>query len=66
MWDLIVLVPDHCLSFYFAGNKLSGFRQLPTLNKETRFAFTFVKLGSAQRCRRMVQGQKYGILLGKG
>ena len=21
MWDLIVSVPDHCLSFYFAGNK---------------------------------------------
>ena len=21
MWDLIVSVPDHCLSFYFAGIK---------------------------------------------
>ena len=21
MWDLIVSVPDHCLSFYFAGNE---------------------------------------------
>ena len=21
MWDLIVSVPDHCLSSYFAGNK---------------------------------------------
>ena len=21
MWDLIVSVPDHCLSFYFANNK---------------------------------------------
>ena len=20
MWDLIVLVPDHCLSFYFVSN----------------------------------------------
>ena len=20
MWDLIVSVPDHCLSFYFSGN----------------------------------------------
>ena len=28
--------------------------------------FTFVKLGSAQRCRRMIQGQKYGIVVGKG
>ena len=27
MWDLIVSVPDHCLSFYFAvvpGNRLLG------------------------------------------
>ena len=21
MWDLIVSVPDHCLSIYFAGNE---------------------------------------------
>ena len=37
MWDLIVSVPDHCLSFYFvvssAGNKLSGYLLL-TLNKK--------------------------------
>ena len=22
MWDLVVSVPDHCLSFYFTGNSL--------------------------------------------
>ena len=22
MWDLIVSVPDHCLSFYFDGSKM--------------------------------------------
>ena len=22
MWDLIVSVPDHCLSFYFSGERL--------------------------------------------
>ena len=25
MWDLIVSVPDHCLSFYFTGQKLSSY-----------------------------------------
>ena len=24
MWDLIVSVPDHCLSFYFDNNKKSS------------------------------------------
>ena len=24
MWDLIVSVPDHCLSFYFSYNNLRG------------------------------------------
>ena len=24
MWDLIVSVPDHCLSFYFAARSLSA------------------------------------------
>ena len=25
MWDLIVSVPDHCLSFYFLFSKTGGF-----------------------------------------
>ena len=25
MWDLIVSVPDHCLSFYFSFTKISKF-----------------------------------------
>ena len=25
MWDLIVSVPDHCLSFYFDGLRLINF-----------------------------------------
>ena len=29
MWDLIVLIPDHCLSIYF-GNK--AYRVAPTIN----------------------------------
>ena len=24
MWDLIILVPDHCLSFYFTGEMQSS------------------------------------------
>ena len=24
MWDLIVSVPDHCLSFYFTSHKIKG------------------------------------------
>ena len=24
MWDLIVSVPDHCLSFYFIGRDATG------------------------------------------
>ena len=24
MWDLIVSVPDHCLSFYYAGSRWGG------------------------------------------
>ena len=24
MWDMIVSVPDHCLSFYFAAFNISG------------------------------------------
>ena len=27
MGDLIVSVPDHCLSFYFDKNRLGGFRR---------------------------------------
>ena len=30
MWDLIVSVPDHCLSFYFSG----GHRSSKMLGKE--------------------------------
>ena len=30
MWDLIVSVPDHCLSFYFAANDRSDKRFLLT------------------------------------
>ena len=26
MWDLIVLVPDHCLSFYFLREKIMKFK----------------------------------------
>ena len=26
MWDLILSVPDHCLSFYLAGERLVSFR----------------------------------------
>ena len=26
MWDLIVSVPDHCLSFYLKNAQLSNFR----------------------------------------
>ena len=28
MWDLIVSVPDHCLSFYFVGWRVLGARRL--------------------------------------
>ena len=31
MWDLIVSVPDHCLSFYFDAKSVSNL----TLNLET-------------------------------
>ena len=39
MWDLIVSVPDHCLSFYFEESKdkmdsyLSRFEKYATANK---------------------------------
>ena len=33
MWDLIVSVPDHCLSFYFALNTgLGGVRDVVSAN----------------------------------
>ena len=38
----------------------------PSNRQKPVLLFTFVKLGSAQRCRRMIQGQKYGIVVGKG
>ena len=31
MWDLIVSVPDHCLSFYFAENVNSSTSLIPSL-----------------------------------
>ena len=35
MWDLIVSVPDHCLSFYFAREQVLADEQLHTLMTET-------------------------------
>ena len=29
MWDLIVSVPDHCLSFYFSRRPLTGYDTKP-------------------------------------
>ena len=37
MWDLIVSVPDHCLSFYFPTSELNeqgNYRTPSTLSKE--------------------------------
>ena len=31
MWDLIVSVPDHCLSFYFASHKTRNFLSVGTI-----------------------------------
>ena len=31
-WDLIVSVPDHCLSFYFSNETLSIFKDLHLIN----------------------------------
>ena len=38
MWDLIVSVPDHCLSFYFTDPPLSmiRFRQVNCIRKVLR------------------------------
>ena len=34
MWDLIVSVPDHCLSFYFVANLMTN--EKPNLGPQTR------------------------------
>ena len=39
MWDLIVSVPDHCLSFYFVYNMGSLKTHMPTL-----YIYTFDSL----------------------
>ena len=33
MWDLIVSVPDHCLSFYFARHSLRSYFHEPQKNE---------------------------------
>ena len=35
MWDLIVSVPDHCLSFYFSKGKENPSQKMDTKQKET-------------------------------
>ena len=37
MWDLIVSVPDHCLSFYFEKQICSWFYYTPELVGHTAF-----------------------------
>ena len=32
MWDLIVSVPDHCLSFYFTGKFIKTKKQIMMFN----------------------------------
>ena len=42
MWDLIVSVPDHCLSFYFAIYDITFFLRMRSfLLKERTFVFLF-------------------------
>ena len=38
MWDLIVSVPDHCLSFYFSRNQCS-----PTERSHVKFVFKILR-----------------------
>ena len=39
MWDLIVSVPDHCLSFYFAIDQ--------SFNLVTEFKFSFIEFSGS-------------------
>ena len=40
MWDLIVSVPDHCLSFYFSSRQIQyDANNKETDNKETCFIY---------------------------
>ena len=41
MWDLIVSVPDHCLSFYFTLGKSKKCRKSPTEKKKKIGFFYF-------------------------
>ena len=42
MWDLIVSVPDHCLSFYFIIKKMCNVRTFVTHEYEISFVHTYV------------------------
>ena len=44
MWDLIVSVPDHCLSFYLEIYLLASFRFRLHFNKNTMKSFMFFLL----------------------
>ena len=55
MWDLIVSVPDHCLSFYFKGKQTFFITNAPLLQKMHMFymskrswLFTF-RLGTVSK-----------------
>ena len=43
MWDLIVSVPDHCLSFYFTDIFGRGFAQMPLYLNHGETYYTTVR-----------------------
>ena len=46
MWDLIVLIPDHCLSFYFSNDSLNVHKDF-----DDAFADAFPDVAAHGRCR---------------
>ena len=45
MWDVIVSVPDHCLSFYFTSNGTFRFALLFVLVFFSRFSVVITSFG---------------------
>ena len=51
MWDLIVSVPDHCLSFYFLYQRVAGKTEITEITTEITMGITEITIVGSSRGR---------------